>query len=204
MLHRFSRHLLAAGAAASFALALPVATAQAKQVVSADGPGDTYALLGRVFSIETPDCGHKVEHVTEIFDDELKKNVFVFHAHVNEDDDRCGAQDRQRTEIRGGKLADVYAATGQTVYYRWKFKLPMGFQIVAELHAHHADQVRCGGAHPDADPAEQHHGDRRSHRRPRRHRPAEVHRPVGGGDHEGHLQRQRQRRPEDPPHLATA
>jgi hypothetical protein len=67
-----------------------------------------------------------VPHITEVMDDELKKNVFVFHAHVNQDDDRCGATDRQRTEIRGGKLAETWPSNGQTFYYRWKFRLPEG------------------------------------------------------------------------------
>ena len=46
-------------------------TALAKVTVSADGPGGvpTYDLLGQVFTIETPDCGHPVPHITEAFDD---------------------------------------------------------------------------------------------------------------------------------------
>jgi hypothetical protein len=104
--------------------------AQAKYVMEADGPGGTYELLGKAFSIETPDCGHMVPHITEAFDDVLKKNVFVFHLHVTShlDDDRCGAKDRQRTEIRGGKLPEIFSTMGQTTYFRWKFRLPPGFQ----------------------------------------------------------------------------
>jgi MYXO-CTERM domain-containing protein len=99
----------------------------ARTLLSADGPGMTYELIGQWYNPELPDCGHKVPHITEDFDDELGKNVFIFHAHVNLDDDRCGATDRQRTEIRA-KVADVSAQNGETVYYRWKFKLPVGFQ----------------------------------------------------------------------------
>jgi MYXO-CTERM domain-containing protein len=51
----------------------------------------------------------------------------VFHAHVNQDDDRCGGTDRQRTEIRA-RAADIVANNGETVYYRWKFKLDAKFQ----------------------------------------------------------------------------
>src|SRR5687767_14447632 len=97
---------LAAATAALFGLAVPVHLAHARYTLSADGPGGTYELLGRAYTIEVPDCGHMVPHITEVMDDELKKPVFVFHAHVNQDDDRCGATDRQRTEIRGGKLAE--------------------------------------------------------------------------------------------------
>src|SRR5438552_2860704 len=125
MTRRFSRIVLGA---ALLGTALAGRSAHAKYLMAADGPGGvpTYELLGRAFTIEVPDCGHMVPHITEVMDDELKKNVFVFHIHVNQDDDRCGAKDRQRTEIRGGKLAEIVASNGQTVYYRWKFKLPAG------------------------------------------------------------------------------
>ena len=76
------------------------AAAQARNLLQADGPGGTYELVRTAYTTELPDCGHMVDHITEAFDDELKKNVFVFHAHVNQDDDRCGGTVRQRTEIR--------------------------------------------------------------------------------------------------------
>jgi hypothetical protein len=121
--------VVAAGLGLSTLIAAPASAARV--LVTADGPDGmaTYDILGQHFSIETPDCGHKVPHVTEAYDDVLKKNVFVFHLHVKEalDDDRCGAKDRQRTEIRG-KGDDVVANKGETVYYHWKFKLPAGFQ----------------------------------------------------------------------------
>src|SRR6185369_5100746 len=101
-------------------LVLGAHAAEAREAMIADGPGDTYELLGRMFTIEVPDCGHKVQHITEEIDEDLHRPVFVFHIHVNLDDDRCGAKDRQRTEIRGGKLSDVVASNGDTVYYRWK------------------------------------------------------------------------------------
>ncbi len=112
------------------ALGLVIATssaAHARNLMSADGPGGTYELLRQAYTTELPDCGHMVPHITEEFDDELKKNVFVFHAHVNQDDDRCGGTDRQRTEIRA-RAADIVAENGETLYYRWKFKLATGFK----------------------------------------------------------------------------
>jgi hypothetical protein len=114
-------------AVALVALLLGAPAARARNLMSADGPGGTYELLRQAYTTELPDCGHMVPHITEELDDELHKNVFVFHAHVNLDDDRCGAKDRQRTEIRG-KAPDIVANNGETVYYRWKFKLPTGFQ----------------------------------------------------------------------------
>jgi hypothetical protein len=122
--------------------------ASARTLVTADGPAGvpTYELLGKAFSIEVPDCRHMVPHITEEFDAELGKNVFIFHLHVNEDDDRCGATDRQRTEIRGGKLAAVVASNGETVHYRWKFKLPLGFQTSANFT--HIFQVKSDAGSP--------------------------------------------------------
>src|SRR5204862_6430204 len=74
------------------ALLLAAPVAQARYLMAADGPGGvpTYELLGKAFTIEVPDCGHMVPHITEELDSELNKNVFVFHIHVNQDDDRCG------------------------------------------------------------------------------------------------------------------
>jgi MYXO-CTERM domain-containing protein len=114
------------GAALAVALLLPAA-AHARNLMSADGPGGTYELLRKAYTTELPDCGHMVPHITEEADSELGKNVFVFHAHVKEDDDRCGGKDRQRTEIRAA-APDITANNGETLYYRWKFKLPTGFK----------------------------------------------------------------------------
>jgi polysaccharide lyase-like protein len=128
------------------ALVLAAPAAQARYVMTADGPGATYELLQKAFTTELPDCGHPVPHITEEFDDELKKNVFVFHLHVAQDDDRCGAKDRQRTEIRGGKLPEIVAANGETVYYRWKFRLPPGFQTAPSFT--HIFQIKSDQAAP--------------------------------------------------------
>ena len=145
MTQRFSPLVVGAGVLLGIALTAP---AQARTLITADGPGGTptYDILGRAFTLETPDCGHKVPHITEVFDDELKKNVFVFHIHVKEDDDRCGKTDRQRTEIRGGKLGEVVASNGQTVYYRWKFRLPEGFQTSPNFT--HIMQIKSDAAAP--------------------------------------------------------
>jgi hypothetical protein len=119
--------------------------AHARNLTSADGPGDTYALLQRNYTTELPDCGHPVPHITEEFDNELKKNVFVWHIHVNQDDDRCGAKDRQRVEIRA-KASDIVAQNGETVWYRWKFRLPPGFQTSSSFT--HIMQIKSDQAAP--------------------------------------------------------
>ena len=117
---------------ALFVFLLIIHTPQAQVTLSADGPGNTYALIeSKGFGIESPDCRHTSfgPHVTEVFDNTLGKNVFVFHSHPVEDDDRCGADDRVRMEIKGGSgsPAAMQHTEGQTAYYRWKFKLDAGF-----------------------------------------------------------------------------
>ncbi len=119
--------------------------AHARNILSADGPGATYELIEQSYNTEVPDCGHMVPHITEQFDDELGKNVFIFHAHVNLDDDRCGATDRQRTEIRA-RVPDISAQNGDTVFYRWKFKLPVGFQASESFT--HIFQIKSNQADP--------------------------------------------------------
>lgn len=105
----------------------------AQVTLKADGPGNTYQLIeSKGFGIESPDCGHSSfgPHVTEVFDNTLNRNVFIFHSHHLLDDDRCGAQDRTRMEIKGGNgsPAELQHTQGQTAYYRWKFKLDAAFR----------------------------------------------------------------------------
>src|SRR5437667_11606412 len=73
-LPRASATRLVAGLAARvvpvLALVLAAPAAQARYLMSADGPGGvpTYELLGKAYTIEVPDCGHMVPHITEEFD----------------------------------------------------------------------------------------------------------------------------------------
>jgi MYXO-CTERM domain-containing protein len=127
--------------AGALLLASPAAFA-ARDMMSADGPGNTYQLLERSYGIEVPDCKHMVPHMTEVMDDELNKPVFVFHAHVNQDDDRCMNSDRQRTEIRG-RASGVQGPEGSTRHYRWLMKLPAGFQPSGNFT--HVFQIKAYG-----------------------------------------------------------
>jgi len=75
--------------------------------LEADGTTDTYSLIDRVFgggksSVEAPDCNHTEfgSHITQVFDTTLNDNVFAFHLHIKDDDDRCVKFDRQRVEIK--------------------------------------------------------------------------------------------------------
>ena len=119
--------------------------------LSADGPGDTYALISSVLApgsnpIEAPDCSHPGfgDHIDELWDDELNKNVFRFHLHTDSDDDRCINFDRQRNEIKSfDKSPDnLLGVENETVVYTWKFKLTTGFQSSPNFtHIHQLKSV---------------------------------------------------------------
>lgn len=125
---------------------------KAKQgfLLEADGPGNTYELLNSKLggtAMEVPDCGHPEfgRHISEIYDDVLKKNVFVFTIHVSPDNDRCnGSTDRQRNEIKtyGPSPDSLKATLNETVTYRWKFMLPVGFQPSPSFT--HIHQIKAG------------------------------------------------------------
>lgn len=124
---------------------------RAQVTLRADGPGNTYELIESVLGSgtagEVPDCGHTSfgRHITEVFDSQLNKNVFVFHIHVTPDNDRCnGSTDRQRNEIKtqSSSPANVKGSLNETVTYRWKFKLDAGFIPTANFC--HIHQIKAG------------------------------------------------------------
>jgi hypothetical protein len=100
----------------------------------ADGPGNTYELINSRFgsgaASEVPDCAHPAfgRHISEVFDAELGKNVFVFHIHTV-DNDRCATFDRERNEIKGGNGSPngMKHTQGEMSYTRWKFRLDANF-----------------------------------------------------------------------------
>jgi hypothetical protein len=122
-------------------------------VLNADGPGDTYALINSVLAnpnrnvVETPDCNHAdfKEHIDEVFDTDLNKNVFRFHIHVSPDNDRCKKFDRQRNEIKTYKDSpeNLKATKGETFEYKWKFKLPKNFKPSSSFT--HIHQIKAVG-----------------------------------------------------------
>ena len=136
----------------SIILEKEVAVPNAESVVlRADGPGDTYSLITSVLApghnpIETPDCGHTAfgEHIDELFDTELNTNVFRFFMHTNFDNDRCTNFDRQRNEIKTYSQSpdNLLGIENETVVYKWKFKLPNGFQSSPNFtHIHQLKSV---------------------------------------------------------------
>jgi len=123
----------------------------AQVTLQANGPGNTYELiesvLGSGTASEVPDCGHTSfgRHITEEFDNQLNKNVFVFHIHVTPDNDRCnGSTDRQRNEIKthSSSPANLKGSLNETVTYRWKFKIDAGFIPTANFC--HIHQIKAG------------------------------------------------------------
>ncbi|OAD41406.1 hypothetical protein LPB303_15445 [Polaribacter atrinae] len=125
-------------------------------VLRADGPGNTYELINAILAnpnrsvVETPDCNHTDfgNHIDEVFDSELNINVFRFHIHVTPDNDRCKKFDRQRNEIKtyADSPDNLKATKGETVEYKWKFRLSDTFKPSASFtHIHQIKAV--GGAY---------------------------------------------------------
>lgn len=103
--------------------------AQARLTATASS-GSAYPVISAAgFGNENPDCIHTSfgPHVTQAFDSNLGKNVFVFHSHITDDNDRCINTDRVRMEIKGGGSSGEQTQ-GQTAYFRWKFKLDANFK----------------------------------------------------------------------------
>jgi hypothetical protein len=124
----------------------------AQTKLEADGPGNTYELINSVLApgseaVENPECAHADfgRHIAEVWDADLKKNVFEFYAHVTPDNDRCENFDRQRVEIKtyGPSPENLKGTLNETITYQWKFKLPSGFQPSTNFT--HLHQIKAVG-----------------------------------------------------------
>jgi hypothetical protein len=131
-------------------VALFTCISSSQKLLEAEGRGNTYELiLSKGLKLEVPDCAHPVKHVSEAWDTDLKKYVFVFDAHRDIDNDRCKNFDRQRTEIT---VADTLAPDslagriGTAFTYTWKFKLDPAFQPSSSFC--HIHQIKAVGG-PD-------------------------------------------------------
>lgn len=122
-----------------FLLAAP---ASAQILIAPDcGNPDAYGQITKTgYHLELPDCGHPVKHITTQYDAALGECVLAFAAHRDFDDDRCGAKDRQRTEIR---LNDPKIVNGVACTHSWKFKLDQGFQPSPSFC--HIHQIKAEG-----------------------------------------------------------
>lgn len=127
--------------------------AHSQTVLEANGPGDTYELINSVFApnggdvVESAECAHPEfgRHIAEVWDDDLKKYVFEFYIHVTPDNDRCINFDRQRVEIKTYDASPDYlkAVLGETIVYKWRFKVPTGFQPSSSFT--HIHQIKAVG-----------------------------------------------------------
>jgi len=118
--------------------------------MDADSTGDAYArIVSRGYGLEVPDVLHPVKHLTEPWDQDLKKHVFEFVLHKDMDGDSDERIDRQKNEIKtyGPSPEDMKASKGETHTYRWKFKLDREFK--ASSNFCHIHQVKAGDG-PDA------------------------------------------------------
>lgn len=127
-------------------------------VLNADGPGNTYELINSVLApgfdaVENPECAHPAfgRHIAEVPDVELNKYVFEFYSHVSEDNDRCINFDRQRVEIKtyDQSPANLIGTTGETITYKWLFRLAPGFQPSSNFtHIHQVKPVNGDDGNP--------------------------------------------------------
>ena len=129
---------------------------QSQVVLKADEPGSTYELINSVLApgneaVEHPECVHGSfgRHIAEVWDEDLKENVFEFYSHVKPDNDRCEKLDRQRVEIKTYEPSpdNLKGTLGETVTYKWKFKLPKGFQPSSNFT--HLHQIKAVGGSQD-------------------------------------------------------
>lgn len=125
-------------------------------VLKADGPGNTYELINSILApgnvaVEHPECIHGAfgRHIAEVWDDDLQQHVFEFYSHVTPDNDRCEKLDRQRVEIKTYEPSpeNLKGTLGETVTYKWKFKLPKGFQPSTNFT--HLHQIKAVGGSQD-------------------------------------------------------
>ena len=123
------------------------ASAQNGQLVADGNSADTYKLMKQSgYSPEAPDSSREhakehFQHIQQVFDKDLGKNVFAFYIHANIDDDRGKANinDRQRNEIKTDNKSpkEMVGQEGETAVYSWKFKLPKGFVTTSKFsHIH--------------------------------------------------------------------
>lgn len=135
-------------------------------VLNANGPGNTYEEFNTFFAsgntaVEAPDqTVHEVDgthiafgrHIDEVFDATQNKFVFRFISHLaNDNDVSTTSTDRQRVEVKtlDSSPSNMKGTTGETVTYKWRFKIPTGFQPSTNFtHLHQIKPVGGDAADP--------------------------------------------------------
>jgi len=125
-------------------------------ILNANGPGNTYERITSFFApgngvsaVEAPDLFHpwaSGRHIAEVFDSELNKYVFEFYSHALLDNEPVDPTltDRQRVEIKtyAASPDNLKGTLGENIIYKWKFKIPIGFQPSANFtHLHQIKAV---------------------------------------------------------------
>ena len=125
-------------------------------ILNANGPGNTYERITSVFApgngvsaVEAPDLFHpwsSGRHIAEVFDSELNKYVFEFYSHALLDNEPVDPTltDRQRVEIKTYSASpdNLKGTLGENIIYKWKFKIPIGFQPSSNFtHLHQIKAV---------------------------------------------------------------
>lgn len=132
----------------------------AQALLNANGPGNTFEEITDALApgvdtsaVEDPQCVHPAfgRHIAEVWDADLTKYVFEFYMHVAIDNDRCINFDRQRVEIKtyDASPAALKGVSGETILYKWRFKVPVGFKPSSSFT--HIHQIKAVGGN-DADP----------------------------------------------------
>lgn len=139
-------------------------------VLKADGPGETYELISSALApgksaIEAPDHnklgnhGSFGRHIAEVWDADLKENVFEFYSHINyvnadktittDNEPVSNVDQKQRVEIKSyeGSPDNLKGTMGETITYQWKFKLPIGFKPSSNFT--HLHQIKAVGGTQD-------------------------------------------------------
>jgi hypothetical protein len=148
------------------ALAMTTFITNAQVTLNADGPDGlgTYELITKALApgtkngaVEAPDAIHPSfgRHITEVYDDDLKKYVFEFYLHVTntppDNEPVKGKTDRQRVEIKSFEPSpdNLKGTTGETIQYKWRFKIPAGFQPTKDFtHIHQIKAVDGDAGNP--------------------------------------------------------
>lgn len=132
-------------------------------VLNANGPGNTYERITSIFApgngvsaVEAPDLFHpwaSGRHIAEVFDTELNQYVFEFYSHALLDNEPVDPTltDRQRVEIKtyAASPDNLKGTLGENIIYKWRFKLPIGFQPSANFtHIHQIKAVDGDDSNP--------------------------------------------------------
>ncbi|HEY4787320.1 MAG TPA: hypothetical protein VIH57_14775 [Bacteroidales bacterium] len=134
------------------AIALQI-SAQTTVFVNADGVTDPYKMLNsKGWYAEETTLHPGVKHITQIWDNDLGKYVFVFAMHRDTDGDGSERIDRQRLEIKtyGPSPENMKGNYGDVHTYDWKFKLDSGFQPSPNFC--HIHQIKAGDGNDAGSP----------------------------------------------------